>query len=59
MKKLMAKREVAFIATKFRGEPVKVNFYTRESGRVFFTATKKVPVKEIVHFKAAVKARKK
>lgn len=53
----MAKKNVSFVATRYRNKPVKVNFYTKSGERVSFRATEKAPVKERVSFR--VKSSKK
>lgn len=46
------KKTVTFIATQQKNKPVNVTFYTKEGGKVNFSATEKVPVKVQVKFKA-------
>jgi hypothetical protein len=46
------KKTVTFIATQYKSGPITVDFYTKDGESVKFTATKKVPAKERVYFKA-------
>lgn len=46
------RKTVTFIATQYRSGPITVDFYTKQGEKVKLTATKKVPAKERVHFKA-------
>lgn len=51
----MPKKTVRFIATQYKDKPVSVRFYTKSGEKVSFSAKQKVPVKQVVSFKAKKK----
>jgi len=51
----MTKKNISFIATKYKNEPVNIRFYTKSGENVSFSAKQKTPVKVIVRFKTKKK----
>lgn len=47
----MNKKTVTFIVTQYKDKPVKVRFYTEEKGKIKFTDTEKMPIKERVQLR--------
>ena len=54
LRKQAQKREVYFIATKYKNRPVDVTFYTKDGKRVAFEAVEKKRTRKGVQFFAAV-----
>jgi hypothetical protein len=46
----MARKKVKFIATQYKKQEVKIDFYTKTGEKVPFRAVKKVPEKKKVEF---------
>jgi len=55
----MNKKSVFFVATKYKKQPVHVQFYTKKGEQVDFSAVKKQKTQEGVHFYIEAKGAKK